>query len=282
MRAARRRAIGLDAALGQNAPLLASAAGAGGLVATALVPPATLRPLPWAPGQTLPLPPLHAGACAGGGPLWPDPWPAVLLVDRRALTPEAVTATTAVLDPSERERAQRFRRTEDRDRHRLGRAVLRLVLGAWLDRDPAALRFRYGPHGKPLLEGCADGGPHFNLAHSGALILLAFHPCAPVGVDVERQRPDRDWRPIAARILPAWELEALEALAPALQPQGFLQAWCRLEAQLKASGEGLSGLDRLRRERAPQAGRPPAGPHHCWDVLVPTGYGAAVALASLA
>lgn len=156
----------------------------------------------------------------------------------------------------------------------VGRAALRQVLGTWLDCDPAALRFRYGPHGKPVLDGSGQTTPHFNLAHSGNLILLAFHPSRPVGVDVERLRPGLDWRPIARRILQADAVSRLESLPPEQGDAAFLEAWCRLEARLKASGEGLAGLERLRRESATQPAE-----IAIWDVEVPAGYGAAVALA---
>ncbi len=179
-----------------------------------------------------------------------------------------------MLDRAEQERAARFRRPEDRVRFLVGRAALRQVLGTWLDCDPAALRFRYGPHGKPVLDGSEQTTPHFNLAHSGNLILLAFHPSRPVGVDVERLRPGLDWRPIARRVLPADAVSRLESLPPEQGDAAFLEAWCRLEARLKASGEGLAGLERLRRESATQPAE-----IAIWNVEVPAGYGAAVALA---
>ena len=180
----------------------------------------------------------------------------------------------SMLDRAEQERAARFRRPEDRVRFLVGRAALRQVLGTWLDCDPAALRFRYGPHGKPVLDGSEQTTPHFNLAHSGNLILLAFHPSRPVGVDVERLRPGLDWRPIARRVLPADAVYRLESLPPEQGDAAFLEAWCRLEARLKASGEGLAGLERLRRESATQPAE-----IAIWNVEVPAGYGAAVALA---
>jgi 4'-phosphopantetheinyl transferase len=180
----------------------------------------------------------------------------------------------SMLDRAEQERAARFRRPADRVRFLVGRAALRQVLGTWLDCDPAALRFRYGPHGKPVLDGSEQTTPHFNLAHSGNLILLAFHPSRPVGVDVERLRPGLDWRPIARRVLPAAAVSRLESLPPEQGDAAFLEAWCRLEARLKASGEGLAGLERLRQESATQPDE-----IAIWDVEVPAGYGAAVALA---
>jgi hypothetical protein len=93
-------------------------------------------------------------------------------------------------------------------------------------------------------------------------------------VDVERLRPDLDWHPIARRTLAAAELAALEALPADRQAEGFLRAWCRLEARLTASGEGLAGLGRLRAEPQPVLSAA-AG---LWEVRLPPDYAAAVAL----
>ena len=232
-----------------------------------------LRPLAWCPPD--PLPTQTPAPDPGAGQTTP---PTLLLLDRRDRRLHAACARfEGLLDPQERARVQRFQRLEDRQRHLLGRAALRLALGAWLGRDPAALRFRYGPHGKPELADAGPTAPRFNLAHSGALVLLALHPERPVGVDVEWRRPDLDWHPIARRTLAAAELAALEALPEDRQADGFLRAWCRLEARLKASGEGFAGLDRLRAEPQP---RPGAG--GLWEVRVPPDYAAAVALGSAA
>jgi len=203
--------------------------------------------------------------------------PTLLLIDRRAAAGADTTgALVSLLDHGEEERAQRFRRPEDRERYRLGRAALRQVLGAWLDRDPAALRFRYGPHGKPALDGVVEAAPHFNLAHSGDLILLAFHATSPVGVDVEQHRPGLAWEPLARRVLPPAECQLLEELPPERRLGAFLDAWCRLEARLKARGEGFAGLERLHAEAA--SGQDSAG-ERTWEVALPAGYGAAVAVA---
>lgn len=230
-----------------------------------------LSPLPWWPGQ--PVPPFA----------WETPEdqaaPALLIIDRRAAAGAATTgALVSLLDRGEQERAQRFRRPGDRERYRLGRTALRQVLGAWLDRDPAALRFRYGPHGKPALDGVVDAAPHFNLAHSGDLILLAFHATSPVGVDVERHRPDLAWEPLARRVLPSAECQFLEQLPPEQRRDAFLAAWCRLEARLKARGEGLVGLERLQAEA--QSGQESAG-ERTWEVAMPAGYRAAAAVAAV-
>ncbi|MFN9386624.1 MAG: 4'-phosphopantetheinyl transferase superfamily protein, partial [Cyanobacteriota bacterium] len=106
---------------------------------------------------------------------------------------------------------------------------------------------------------------------SGELILLAFHARDPVGVDVERQRSDWDWRPIARRCLDPSTVESLLALAPAEAASAFVQAWCDLEAGLKARGVGLVGAnDGQAQAMEPRLRR--------WRLAVPAGYAGAVAL----
>jgi len=222
-----------------------------------------LAPLPWAPAPDqqgadgVPAPPARA-----------EPRPLVLLIDRRAPFVQAALARLqALLGPPETERLARLRRADDRDRFLLGRGVLRLTLGRWLGRDPAALEFGHGPHGKPRL----DGAPSFNLSHSGHLVLLAFHGSREVGVDVEQERPGMEWQAIARRVLAQERVAQLEALPAADQERAFLVAWCRLEAELKARGTGLAGLG----ERPPGHSKT-----ELWDLVLPAAHLGAVAVAA--
>jgi 4'-phosphopantetheinyl transferase len=236
----------------------------------------SLRPQPWWPGQPLPWP--AAQWPGDGAPL--EPW--LLRVDRSNPRVLAVSAELeALLSCQDRDHVNRLRRPDDRQRTLLGRGVLRLVLGAWLGLDPAALRFAAGPHGKPQLlhpgpstpQGNLPQGklPQFNISHSGDLILLAFHAAAPVGVDVERQQPDLDWRPIARRCLAPAQVESLLALPPAEAASAFVECWCALEAGLKARGVGLAQASEVRALAIkPQLRR--------WRLDLPAGYSGAVAL----
>jgi len=224
-----------------------------------------LRPHPWHLEEAPPSPP-------GGGP-----HPLLLLLDRRdplaVAHPDALLAT---LSTAERQRHATYRRRADQERFLVARAALRQLLGHWLEKPPAAVAIEAGPHGKP----CCAGAPEFNLSHSGDLILLAFHGSGAVGVDVEQARPDLDWRPIACRVFPPAEAAALASLPAGEQPGAFLRAWCRLEARLKARGEGLAGLERLRQPEpgGAIAGLEPLGSEALWDVRVSPGYAAAVAV----
>ena len=91
-----------------------------------------------------------------------------------------------------------------------------------------------------------------------------------VGVDVERVRPDFDWRPIAARYQTSAEVARIAALPPDTQSVAFFEWWTRSEAYVKACGEGLgAGEAHLR-----------ADPDRQWSIVaVDAGPGFAAALA---
>ncbi len=268
-----------------------------------------------------PVPPQQPGGAPSESVLTPSPWlledapptaqavlrcgeaemdpppPAILLIDVRAALQEACRQQLAAcLSSGERQRHDACRLPADRQRFLLGRAALRRLLGTWLELAPEAVPLETGPHGKPS----CPIGPCFNLSHSGDLILLALHPEWPVGVDVERLRPELDWQRLARRLLGESERRSLEGLPACERAEAFLSAWCRLEARLKARGTGLAGLERLRGQerRADEGGADEtaaadlsgegdgriqgAPPSHerVWEVQVPAGYRAAVALAA--
>jgi 4'-phosphopantetheinyl transferase len=216
--------------------------------------------MPRSPHQPAELPPLQP--------------PLVLRLVCQGWRASAYGPLQAWLTPEERQHSDRLLRPEDRERHLLGRAGLRRFLGEWRRQEPQRVPLRRGAHGKPF----CPGGPHFNISHSGDLVLLAVHPHSPVGVDVEQLRAELDWRPLAARLLCGAECRQLEGLPASAQTRAFLQAWCRLEARLKATGEGLAGLEALRR-RAERAGALELGPRaeRLWDLDLPSGYCGALA-----
>lgn len=170
------------------------------------------------------------------------------------------------IPPAELERAARFRLADDRRRFLVGRAALRGLLGDQLGIAPIELAFTFGPAGKPHL--AHTSLPGFNLAHAGDWILLAFHPRAQVGVDIERVRPDSELLPIAERVLEPDLVEQIRRSAPELRSPLFFAAWTRLEATLKAKGTGF----------AARANPPDLDPGaRCLNLTVPEGYRAACA-----
>lgn len=161
-------------------------------------------------------------------------------------------ALEELLSPDERARAARFSREHSRRPWIGAHAILRQLLGRYLARDPHALRFTAGPHGKPTLaeeqrESCsppksgagASSPLHFNLSHSGGLALYAFSASSPVGVDVEVARRSIDVLAVAERALGPGEARRLAELEPALRERELLRAWTRHEARLKCFGAGI-------------------------------------------
>jgi 4'-phosphopantetheinyl transferase len=150
----------------------------------------------------------------------------------------ALDAARALLSDGERARADRLIAPVLGARFTLARAALRRILGAVTGRDPAALTFTTGPHGKPHL---AHGAPPFNLSHSGDFAAIAVSPGPEVGIDIERIDPRRATADLAARCFTPVENAALAA-TPEGEPRtaAFFRIWSRKEAVIKALGEGLT------------------------------------------
>lgn len=170
------------------------------------------------------------------------PWPhAEVHVWRTTLAwPElAAHRLEQCLAADERHKMQRFRFERDQRRYLVGRGLLRLLLGRYLDVVPQALRFETTAAGKPHL---ASGQRQlqFNLAHSGECVLIAIADGRAVGIDVEEIRDDFDTGEIAAHFFSANEQRELEALTGRLKIEGFFECWTRKEAYVKARGVGLS------------------------------------------
>jgi 4'-phosphopantetheinyl transferase len=169
----------------------------------------------------------------------------------------------ALLSPDERERAARFGIEPLRHTFVIANGALRYLLGRYLDADPVALRFGYGPHGKPVIDGA---GIEFNMTRSSGLIACAFARGCAVGIDIERKRPGVRTEEIASRFFTPKEAAEIKALPPDERQRAFFRLWTRKEAYIKATGEGLSGIEKI--------------PGQAWtlhDLNVPPGYAGAIA-----
>lgn len=168
---------------------------------------------------------------------------------RASLEPDEQTIEQyrQLLTADELARAQRFLFARDRHHFITARAILRTLLGSYLQQDPRAVMLTYGGRGKPALAIQRPDAPlEFNLSHSAGMALYAFTLHAQTGVDIEFHRDLQDLRQLAATVFSASELAALDALPPTLQKVGFYAAWTRKEAFIKAIGEGVAfPLDRF-------------------------------------
>jgi 4'-phosphopantetheinyl transferase len=150
--------------------------------------------------------------------------------------PEPLEALEALLAPTEQARAARLLPGGRRSRYIVGRALLRRLLGLYTRSDPRRVPLRVERSGKPSLEG---GELHFNLSHSGSLAVVALTDEGCVGVDIESLRALPGAERIAARILSATDVEAVRAREGEARSHEFLRRWTRMEACVKARGEGV-------------------------------------------
>lgn len=146
----------------------------------------------------------------------------------------------ATLSADELTRAARFHFPRDRDRFTAAHAIVRVILGGYLQASPAALEFSNNEYGKPALAGNWRDGPRFNLSHSGELVVIAIARDREVGVDVEQYVPDRADLTVAEYYFSPAEVARLRALPESVRPRAFFTCWTRKEAYIKALGMGLA------------------------------------------
>lgn len=156
-----------------------------------------------------------------------------------------------VLSPDERARAERFRFPVDQRRFVATRGALRLALGAYGDAAPRELAFDYvcvcgHPHcamsrRKPVLQpGYLPADVRFNVSHSDEVALIAVSLAREVGVDIERIRPEIEWRALAEEALSPADAAAVLARQGREGLLAFYRCWTHKEAFLKAMGRGLT------------------------------------------
>jgi 4'-phosphopantetheinyl transferase len=140
----------------------------------------------------------------------------------------------AVLRDDEKERAARFHFEADQERWMRSRALLKLVLAdEWGQTNARELEFALGEFGKPAL---GNGGPHFNLSHSGDFAAVAVGS-QPVGVDVECRKE----LPVEELAAFAFRPEEQAAILAHVEPwRHFLALWTAKEAVMKCTGQGMS------------------------------------------
>ncbi|EAW38385.1 4'-phosphopantetheinyl transferase superfamily protein [Lyngbya sp. PCC 8106] len=146
-----------------------------------------------------------------------------------------------ILSPDERERANRYRQQRDHVRFIVARGVLRIILASYLGLSPPELEFNYSERGKPKLKKNVTE-IEFNVSHSEDKALFAIALNRQVGIDIELIRP-MEVLQLAKRFFRESEYLFLSALEGREKVRAFFQLWTAKEAYLKATGEGLAGLE---------------------------------------
>jgi 4'-phosphopantetheinyl transferase len=159
----------------------------------------------------------------------------------------ALAAGEALLDASERARADRFVQGKDRILYCAAHVLLRLCLSRHAPLNPRDWRFAGALLARPEVDGggwfCGQG-LRFSLSHSHGLVCCAVSVNGPVGIDCEGHRPLPDALDLARRYFAAAESANLASMPPGNGPGQrlplFYTYWTLKEAYLKATGNGLS------------------------------------------
>jgi len=164
----------------------------------------------------------------------------VWLLNLDALGEGELACAWCVLDDSERARATRLLRDDDRRTFVTAHGLLRLSLARVAEAPPERVGFELDSDGKPRLadaNGASD--VDFNLSHCRGLVACAIGHDTELGADVE-WCGRRTSLAFLLRLLSPEEREAVERLPdPAARRRAALEAWTMKEALLKGRGNGL-------------------------------------------
>src|SRR5688572_1262704 len=149
-----------------------------------------------------------------------------------------------LLSDQEQEHLTGYRVRDAAERYVVTRSLVRAVLSERLSISPRNIRVSRTGTGKPVI----TEGLHFNVSHSGDLILMAVSEDRAIGVDIERKREVQRVDALLRRWLSEDEQSAYAVLydGGASASEAFLRLWSLKEARLKALGVGISGASRAR------------------------------------
>jgi 4'-phosphopantetheinyl transferase len=149
-----------------------------------------------------------------------------------------------LLSDEERAHLIGYRVRDAAERYVVTRSLVRAVLGEHLGMPPRSIEVSRTDAGKPVI----THGLHFNVSHSGDLILMALSDERAVGVDIERKREVQRVDALLRRWLSAAERAEYASLhhRGASASEAFLRLWSLKEARLKALGVGISGASGAR------------------------------------
>lgn len=141
------------------------------------------------------------------------------------------------LQEADYQKAQKYRNPADASRFLTGRGGLRKVATAAYNARPVDLALAYTAYAKPYFTSQALRDVHFNIAHSGEMVLIATSTM-PVGIDVEWVNHNiNDLDALISYTCGPQEIKQIRAATDALA--AFYTAWVCKEALLKAEGLGL-------------------------------------------
>jgi 4'-phosphopantetheinyl transferase len=159
------------------------------------------------------------------------------LVHTDSYSSSEISSFQKLLSLQEQEKASRFRFLKDQHSYIVTHAMLRKILGNYLNSEPAKIEFVSNDFGKPSLAE-KHSKIDFNLSHRSGLSVLAFSPKSEIGVDVEKIDAEFDFNRIAKAHFSVAENIFIHEIQEETRER-FYTVWTRKEALLKAIGTGI-------------------------------------------
>jgi len=140
-----------------------------------------------------------------------------------------------ILRPGEIARANRYYQTKDRDRFIISRGALRIILGKYINQQPALIEFKTGPNKKPYINNTNHDQLCFNISHSGDWILVAVSN-SEIGADTEQVNYAFNYKDVLQGNFSSAEIDYIDQDSSV---ERFFMLWTRKEALTKATAKGL-------------------------------------------
>jgi len=156
-----------------------------------------------------------------------------------------VEALCDVLSSDELDRARAAKNDKLFKSRIVGRALLRHQLSQITSLRPGDICLQSTPLGKPFLADADWQKLKFSLAYSRQYVIYAFSENLEIGIDLEFIDESIISDALIADVLHKEEQDLIRHLPLADKANIFFALWTAKEALLKASGNGLSGLDHL-------------------------------------
>lgn len=128
------------------------------------------------------------------------------------------------VEASRRDRALKYLKEEDKLRSLASSYLMKKYLGD--------VEIKENKNGKPYIE----GGPFFNVSHSGEYAVLAIHPSKEVGVDIEHIDPTR---------VDAIKYTLSEEEKKETDTTTFFRMWSNKESLIKCIGSSMNDIKKV-------------------------------------
>ena len=147
---------------------------------------------------------------------------------------ESVSSLIEFLSPFEKNRANRYHFSNDRNRFIICRTVLKFLLAKQTGLNVNKIVLDKYSNKKPYLP--SHPSVFFNVTHAGNYAVIAIAK-EPVGVDIEYINKDFDYKELLSSIFSNPEVD--EVLNSNDKQRTFYKLWTRKEAIVKATGKGI-------------------------------------------